>query len=155
MENYNAEKIARVWQRVRGEAEQAPQIEAPRQQGLPMLIAEEQTDATTYLILSRRFQGKQALTLRRMFEEEQAHIACLKGIYTLTTGQRPATKALPLPQESTEAILRRCYGREMRCLAEYEARAKDPEYGRIFAGLAAQEREHCHRILELLGGLKK
>ena len=155
MENYNSEKIARVWQRVRGEGGDIPQAELPRQQGLSALIVGEQTDATIYLILSRRFQGKQASILRRMFEEEQAHTACLKGIYTLITGQRPVTKALPLPQETTEGILRRCYGREMHCLAEYEARSKDPEYGQIFAGLAAQEREHCHRILELLGGLKK
>lgn len=150
METYDPEKAARVWQRVRGE-----DTPAPNHQGLLALIAEEWTDATTYLILSRRFQGKQSLLLRRMFEEEQAHAACLKGIYTLITGQRPITKSAPLPQEGTEAILRRCYGREMRCLAEYEARSADPEYGQVYARLATQERDHCRQILELLGSYKK
>lgn len=148
METYDPEKTARVWQRVCGE--QAP----PRHQGLPGLIAEERTDAATYLRLSRRFQGKASQILRRMFEEEQAHAACLKGICRLLTGTNPSTQAPPLPQESTEALLRRCYGREMRCLAEYEARSSDPEYGQVYARLAQQEREHCRRLLELLGSYK-
>ena len=52
-------------------------------------------------------------------------------------------------------MLRRCYGREMRCLAQYEARANHPEYGPVFARLAEQEREHCRLILELIGNLKR
>jgi len=43
----------------------------------------------------------------------------------------------------------------MRCLAQYEARANDPEYGPVFARLAAQEREHCMAVLELIGRAKK
>ena len=54
-----------------------------------------------------------------------------------------------------EALLRRCYGREMQCLAKYEARSSDPEFGVVFARLAEQERRHCHMVLELLGHLKK
>lgn len=150
MEAYDPEKTARVWQRVRGEVE-----ETPRHQGLMRLIAEEGTDAAVCLTLSRRFQGKQAQLLRRMSEEEQAHAACLKGIYTLLIGEQPAVKAAPLHQESTEATLRRCYGSQMRRLAEYEARAQDPEYGKVYEQLAAQEQDHCRQILELLGSLKR
>ena len=61
----------------------------------------------------------------------------------------------PVPQESPDRCLRRCYGQEMRCLAQYEARSTDPEYGPVFSRLAAQEREHCRIILELLGRLQK
>ena len=153
MEVYDAEKAAQVWQRVRG-SNPSPTPE-PNTNGLLGLIAEEMTDATTYLHLSRMFQGKQSAILRKMFEEEQAHAACLKGIYTLATGTRPATRALPLSQENPEITLRRCYGREMRCLAEYESRSADSQYGQVFARLAAQEREHCRLILELIGNLKK
>ena len=119
------------------------------------LIAAEWTDAAVYLQLSRRFQGKDSALLRRMYEEEQAHTACLKGIYTLITGRRPAVKAVPPPQGDTEQILRRCYGREMQCLARYEAKASDPEYGQVFFRMAQQERAHCHSVLELLGRLNK
>ena len=150
METFDSAKAARVWQRVRGEAE-----ETPRHQGLMRLIAEEWTDAAICTALSRRFQGKQAQLLRRMSEEEQAHAACLKGIYTLLTGERPTVKAVPLSQESTEAILRRCYGTQMRRLAEYEARSEDPEYGKVYEKLADQEQSHCHQILALLGSLKR
>lgn len=150
METVDPAKAARVWQRVRSE------IPADRpEQGLSELIAQEWTDAATYLQLSRRFQGKESATLRRMFQEEQAHTACLKGIYTLITGTRPTVRAVPPAIEDPEKVLRRCYGREMRCLAMYEQRSSDPEYGQVFARLAAQEREHCRLVLELLGNLKK
>lgn len=150
METIDPAKAARVWQRVQGES-----LPVNREQGLLEMIAQEWADAATYMQLSRRFQGKESALLRRMFEEEQAHAACLKGIYTLITGKRPTVQTAPPVQEDTERLLRRCYGREMRCLAQYEARSSDPEYGQVFARLCAQERDHCRMVLELLGNLKK
>ena len=146
METYNPEMAAQVWQRVRNSA--------PIEDGaadLPALIAGEWTDAATYLHLSRRFQGKEAAALRRMFEEEQSHAACLKGIYTLITGERTVTRTPPLPQEPVITTLRKCYGREMRSLAEYEQRSGHRDYGPVFQRMAEQEREHCRVLLELLG----
>lgn len=150
METVDPAKAARVWQRVQAEN---PTVRP--EQGLVELIAQEWTDAATYLQLSRRFQGKESAILRRMFEEEQAHTACLKGIYTLITGTHPTVRAVQPTQDDPEQILRRCYGREMRCLAQYEQRSGDPEYGQVFARLADQERDHCRLILELLGNRKK
>ena len=149
METMDKEKAARVWQRVKGEPEHPPMV-----QGLLALISEEWTDAATYLRLSRQFTGKENAMLRKLAQQEQAHAACLKGIYTLITGSQPGVRAIPPEGTSVSNILRRCYGREMRCLAEYEARSTDPEYGRVFQGLAEQERQHCHMILEILGSLK-
>ncbi len=150
MDKIDPQKVAKVWQRVH--------TDAPAQnpaQGLLELIAQEWTDAATYLLLARRFQGKESAVLRKMFEQEQSHTACLKGIYTLITGTQPVVRAIPPVQESTEAVLRRCYGAEMRCLARYEERSSDPEYGQVFSRLAEQERDHCRLVLELLGNLKK
>lgn len=150
MQSIDPAKAARVWQRVHAEV--------PKEnweQVLQGLIAEEWTDAATYLQLSRRFGGKDSGVLRRMFEEEQAHTACLKGIYTLITGSRPNVRARTPEIEDTEQALRRCYGREMQCLAQYEAKASDPEYGQVFSRMAQQEREHCRLLLELLGNLKR
>lgn len=147
MEKIDPAKAARVWQRV-----QEKPMEG-REEGLQELIFEEWTDAATYLQLSRRFQGKKAAILRKLYQDEQSHAACLKGIYTLLTGNRPVVKNLPPQQGDAAQILRRCYGREMRCLARYESRSSDPEYGQVFARLAQQEREHCHLILELLGDI--
>ena len=150
METYDTEKAARVWQRVHATAQPEPSTAE-----LPALIAGEWADAATYLHLSRKYQGRESAILRRMFEEEQSHAACLKGIYTLLTGEHSVTRTPPPAQEPLEVTLRRCYGREMQCLAQYEQRQTHREYGPVFARLAEQEREHCRMLLELLGKLKK
>ena len=148
MENYDKAKAARVWQRVQGAAVANPT------QGLPGMIAEEWADAALYMALSKRVQGPAAAMLRKMAQEEQTHMACLKGMYTLQGSGRPD---IPTPPPADKApiglLLRRCYGREMRCMAQYEARVGDPDYGQVFARMAQQEREHCRQILELLGSL--
>lgn len=148
METYDKAKAARVWQRVQGE------VTANPTQGLPAMIAEEWADAVIYLSLSRRVQGNAANILKKMGQEEQAHMACLKGIYTLQGAGRPEIPAPPAVDKApVSVLLRRCYGREMRCLAQYESRSSDPEYGQIYVRMAQQEREHCRQILELLGSL--
>ena len=150
METYDKAKAARVWQRVQGEAAANPT------QGLQGLIAEEWADAAVYLSLSRRTQGNASMILKKMGQEEQAHMACLKGIYTLQgTGRPDVPPPPPVDKAPIGTMLRRCYGREMRCLAQYEARQTDVQYGHIFRKLALQEQEHCHHILELLGALSK
>ena len=149
METIDPAKAARVWQRVTGDT--PPEN---REKGLLALIAQEWTDAATYLQLSRRISGRDSVLLRKMYEQEQAHTACLKGIYTLITGTHPTVRPIPAPHEPPEAALRRCYGREMQCLAQYEARSGDLEYGQVFSRLADQERAHCHLILEIIGRLK-
>ena len=149
METYDKAKAARVWQRVQNEQTADPT------QGLQGLIAEEWADAAIYLYLSRRTQGTHSAMLKKMSQEEQSHLACLKGIYTLQGSGKPQVPTPPPPEKgsSVNTLLRRCYGREMRCLAQYEARAEHPEYGQIFARMAQQEREHCRQLLELLGSL--
>lgn len=147
MEVMEGRKEALVWQRVRGE-------QARGEEGLLAMIAQEWTDAATYLQLSRRLTGKDSAILRNMYHQEQAHTACLKGIYTLITGSHPTVRAVPASQEQIDQVLRRCYGREMQSLAQYEARSADPQFGQVFARLAEQEREHCRLLLEIIGRQK-
>lgn len=148
METIDKAKAARVWQRVQGEAVANPT------HGLQGLIAEEWADAAIYLSLSRRVQGNAASILRKIGQEEQSHMACLKGIYALQgTGKPDIPAPPPVDKAPVSVILRRCYGREMRCLAQYESRSNDPEYGQVYARMAQQEREHCRLVLELLGSL--
>lgn len=149
MQNYDPKKAAQVWQRVQKSNAPAPQPV----QDLMALLIHEWTDAATYLQLSRQYQGREAAALRRLFEEEQSHAACLKGIYTLITGEKPVVHTPKVEAQTKEATLRRCYGREMQCLAQYERKSSDPEYGAVYARLARQEQEHCRAVLELLGKL--
>ena len=148
METYDKAKAARVWQRVQGENAANPT------QGLTGMIAEELSDSAIYQALSRRIPGNAGAVLRKLAQEELSHAACLKGIYTLQgTGRPSLPPPPPVDNAPVQMLLRRCYGREMRCLAQYESRSGDPEYGQIYARMAQQEREHCRQILEILGSL--
>ena len=147
MNTIDPQKAAQVWQRVRGNQLSDRELTA--------MISNAWTTAATYLKLSRQLQGNQSAVLRRLYDGQQAHVACLKGIYTLITGTRPAVKALPLSGQDPEAILRRCYGRQMQALADYEAKSEDTEYGPVFARLADREKDNCRTLLELIGNLKK
>ena len=149
MDSIDPQMAERVWRRVRGTAPAGPDM-----QSLEELIAQEWADGAVYQHLSRKFQGKESALLRQLAQQEQAHVACLKGIYTLMLGAKPNVHTPPVPQASPEQLLRRCYNRELQSLAQYEARASDPQYGQTFAHLARQEREHSRIVLELLGKLK-
>lgn len=146
METYDSAKAARVWQRVQGEAE-----EAPRHQGLLQLISEEYTAAAQYLALSRRFRGRQVQQLQKMAEEARSNAACIKGIYVLLTGERPVVKASARTLDTVDAALRRCYGDLLRRMEAYKARSVDPEYGCIYAKLAVDTLNRSYHILALLG----
>ena len=150
MKQYDPKTAARVWDRVQNTTPPAGDA-----QTVLNLIAEEMLDAASYQRLARRLPPPQAAIARQLSQQEQAHISCLKGIYTLITGEKPLVPPPAVSDDPPEIILRRCYGREMRCLSQYESRMGDPQYGHIFRTLARQEQEHCHRILEILGTLSK
>ena len=147
MENMDAEKAARVWQRV-----QAGHGSDPEE--LMTLAALERSDAAVYLQLSHRFQGEEAALLRRLYRQKLSRAACLRGMYQLRTGNRLSSAPVKgQPLQNTQAALRRCYGREMQSLAACEARSHDPEYGPVFGDLARQGRTHCQLLLTLIGTL--
>ena len=150
MKSYDPKTAANVWDRVRS----APAVTADAQAVLE-LIAQEILDALTYSRLAQHLPPTQAAIARQISRQEQSHVACLKGVYTLITGQKPMVPKPAIADDAPEIVLRRCYGREMRCLSQYEARQADPQYGHIFRTLARQEQEHCHGILEILGTLSK
>lgn len=147
MNTIDPQKAAQVWQRVRG-------VDRLTDRQLQAMISQAWTRAATYLTLSRQLQGEESAILRRLYTQQQAHTACLKGIYTLITGTHPTVKALPETGQQPEAVLRRLYGKSMQALAEYESRTSDPEYGPVFARLAEREKDHCRTVLELIGNLK-
>ena len=150
MKPYDPNTAAKVWDRVRS----TPSVTADAQAILE-LITQEMLDVATYNRLAQRLPAPKAAIVRQIAREEQSHIACLKGVYTLITGQKPTVPKPAIADDAPEIVLRRSYGREMRCLSQYEARQTDPQYGYIFLSLARQEKEHCHRLLEILGTLSK
>lgn len=150
MKSYDPKTAARVWDRVQN----AP-VPVGDAQLILNVIAEETVDAATYLQLSKRLPPPQAAVVKQLAQQEQAHVTCLKGIYTMITGEKPKYPPPQITNDPPDIVLRRCYGREMRALAQYEACQNDPQYGHVFRTLARQEKEHCHRLLEILGALQK
>ena len=150
MKNYDPKTAARVWDRVQNTA-----VPAGDSQLILNLIAEEILDAATYLQLSKRLSTPQAAAIKQLAQQEQSHVSCLKGVYTMITGEKPKVLPVKVSDDPPDIVLRRCYGREMRALAQYEARQNDPQYGHVFRMMARQEQEHCRRLLEILGALQK
>lgn len=152
MSTVDPQKAARVWQRVQAEREMPKQ---PSQDNVQELILGEWTAASTYLQLARQMPPREAAILQRLGREEQNHVSCLNGIFTLMNGEKPAIRPQKVQIDTPERTLRRCYGAQMRSLKAYEARRGDPEYGPVFQMLADQEREHCRTLLELIGRVGK
>lgn len=148
METIDPIQAQRVWQRVRGE-NRTPEEDLAR------LIEQEWEDAAIYLQLSRRCTGRESTALYQLFRQERNHCACLKGIYTMLTGNKPKLKPVRPTAEPLGESLKKCYARELRSLTAYEERAKDPSYGHVFSHMRDQEQEHCRVILTLLGGRER
>ena len=151
--NFDKEMAKRVWERVQSAQPEVPVQPTNHTDMLQGLIVEEWQAAESYSLLARQLADKKA-ALHTLYEQKKGQIACLKGIYTMISGSAPVIHAKVPSAESPERMLRRCYGRQMRCLARYEAKAGDPEYGPIYAKLALQNRNHCHALLEIIGSLK-
>ena len=143
---------ARVWQRVQqGKEEPA----APKgTDSLPALILEQLQLSAVYMQLSRHAGGQNGTTFMRLARESRMQAVCLKGIVTLTGGHIPATAAAAVQTSTQDALLRRCYGKELRLLKAYESRCGDTEYGPVFDRMADRSRDHCCALLELIGSLK-
>ena len=120
-------------------------------QSLVPLIARVWDGAAAYAQIARELGGRDAALLRRLSEQAQSQAACLKGIYTLIAGRRANVRFTPAAGEPVQVALRRCYGREMKLLASFEAWTNRQDYGHVFTCLARQSREHCGVILEVLG----
>lgn len=134
----------KIWQRVRADA-------APVTDGLPGLAANAIAQANLYGSLARQAQGSKRSMLLRLQEEERRCVQALKGIYRMSTGTAMTPGAVPLSPENTEAALRKCYGQCLKALTLFDSRTFHPEYGPVFSKLAAQKREHCCILSELLG----
>ena len=154
MNRIDQQKAARVWQRVQA-AEQPGDRKDDQVENLQELIMNEWTAAATYQLLARQAQPKAAAVLQRLAREEHSHGACLRGMYSLITGEKCEVHSPKLQKEPMERTLRRCYGLEMRSLKAYEAKSSHPEYGHVFSRIAQQEREHCMALLGILGNLGK
>ena len=147
--DYDTQKAARVWQRVQTEKQE---VNTPQgADRLPGLILEQLQLSATYLQIARQLPGKDGAVFVRLAREARAQAACLKGILALMSEQVPEISSAPVHFSAMEAMLRRCYGKELLLLKEYENRSSDPEYGPVFERLACRGRDHCWVLPEVIG----
>lgn len=140
MQQYDSEKAARVWQRVRGDG---PAQDLPE---LPALAAEESALAALY----RQMAGQRP-ECRSLARDCGRFAAILRGICLFQ--ERQPGKAAP-PEGNIRNGLRLCCARTLRCIDAYEKLADHPEYGCVFRRLAEAKKEQVCRLLELAGTKK-
>ena len=138
MQQYDSEKTARVWQRVRGETPGPQELS-----GLPGLAALEWELAELYRRLSRQFPAAAA-----MEKECRRCGAAVQGVCRLAG---VPCKLAVWQGETPREILRVCYGKTLQLLREYEARQEHSEYGCAFRSLAEKKRAQACILLEMAG----
>ena len=138
MQQYDSEKAARVWQRVRSD-------EPARQDlsDLPAMAVQELTLAAFY-----RSLAKQQPAFGQYAKECQRSSTLLCGIGALAGAPcKPAAYTGPMPREA----LRVCYGKTLQLLRQYEALQTHPEYGCGFRMLAEKKQAQACFLLEMVG----
>lgn len=146
MEIFDNEKARRVWQRVQGEIPRKTE-----EAQLRSYILREWEDSRVYGILGEKLSGRDKAVMGRLRRQEQEHAATLMGICRLCN-EEPPVYAVQKPENGPVALLlRRCYGRKMQAVEEYEKWSDTSPNGRVFKTLAQQELQQSLILLELLG----
>ena len=141
------DKSREVWQRVLQSQPAVPK------DGLRGLRRESAMLAAAYRQLSSALTGKAGEKAGQLYREEAAVSACLRGLEVLR-GEDGGKLKYPQPEkEPALRLLRGCYHRTRNCMAEYTARAVDPETGAVFRGLADRAQRQCVLLAELMGML--
>lgn len=152
MEKLDKDLQNRVWQRVQSREK----LEMPPlgQENLRPLILSLQENRQVYQNLSHQMPGKDGERIRRLQQECQKCITCMKGICCIR-GEPVQVPQLNMGKEQPKRALMKCYHRERRLCADLDRMSADPEYGTVYSALSRQAKERCVAVLELLGELEK
>ena len=152
MERLDKDLQQRVWQRVQNrEKVEMPLLE---QENLRPLMLAIQENGAAYHNLSRLLPGNYGEKARKLWQESQRCMTCLKGVCK-ARGENIKIPQLPAEKEPVQRSLRKCFHRERNLWDEWEHRSGNSEYGMVYAQLARQARERCMTVMELLGSLEQ
>lgn len=147
MENIDPKIAAEVWQRVQGEAP------LPKGRSSQAMLLREYTLYGAYTRLARQLP-EHSRVLNQMAEQVRQDMACLRGIGILNEKPQVTLPAVTPVLEPAELTLKKCYGNALQMAAAYDDMSADREYSYAYEFLASRKREHCCKILQLLGSLK-
>lgn len=126
----------RVWQRVRGEADPVERVRS--------VLAEQGRVLGAYRALSRR-GGK----WRRLLEQKEEQIACLRGLMRAMTGQGAAC-----PKSGTGPVdLMQCLDLERHLLEELTELGREGKWAPVLDLLRDRQKCQCRLLLELMGSM--
>ena len=123
----------RVWQRVRGNTDPTEPVRT--------MLADQGLLLGTYRNLSR-----QGGAWRRLWEQKEEQVACLRGMLRIWTGQSTAR-----PRCGTAGDLKACFTLEHKFLTELTDLSREGEWGPVFAALLDRQKCQCRLLLTLLG----
>ena len=123
----------RVWQRVRGEPEPTGQLRE--------LLADQGTLLAAYRNFCRR-----GGVWRRLYEQKEEQVACLRGLLRLQTGQNAAR-----PRSPGTGDLNTCFRLERRLLSELTLLSREGPWADLYALLLDRQKGQCRLLLQLLG----
>lgn len=93
--------------------------------------------------------------LHQLSNQNRAGAACIRGICNLRSITAPACPAYENSRLPVHDLLRKCCSRELKCFTGYENHRTDPEFGCVFARLAARKAEHILKMLEIAGSIER
>lgn len=147
MEKFDAEKAARVWQRVRAGEPAAP---GPREESVEVLH-QSNALAGLYLGLQRRLTGEARAPVRKLYRQHRELTACLKGMLRLSGATVPGLPPVSPGTGPIPGILESCFHRERRLGDALAGRSGDPALGPVYRLLADQAVHRELAVLALLG----
>lgn len=89
--------------------------------------------------------------LRHLQENALTQADSISGIHCLSAGTPLPRKEQPAPAQPMPTLLKNCYHRAHRALAEYTMRTTEGEVGTVFHTLATLAAEECATLAHLLG----
>ena len=135
-----------VWQRVFQSPEQPQTDLRPLRLTVAELVA-------SYRHLSQTLTGPGKELAKRLWEEEQASAACLKGLAILSGSGAEVLKIWDPPKDPPRKLLIKCYHKSHRCMLDCMGHSAEAEYGTVFRCLSDREGQHCALLAQLLGML--
>lgn len=134
-----------MWQRVRGNGAPNQRLELRAMQ----LAALE--NAAAYHRAASGASGTVREQLRQLQENALTQADSLSGIHCLTAGTPLMRKEQSAPAQPMATLLKNCYHRAHRALAEYTMRSAEGEVGTVFRTLTDLAAKECATIAHLLG----
>lgn len=147
METFDPRKTQQIWQRVYDTGAHAPDLCA-----LIPLISQEEADGACCTRLSKRLGGR-GNTLLKLAMQYRNNASVLRGICSILSEGSPEVAFPPPREESPLIALKKCYVNSLGRIRQYETLSENRDYGQVFHALAANTREQCVTLLELIGKL--